>query len=240
MKVTRFLVSLLMLGAVATTASAQGVASLNWNSCVGPLNRTITPDGLNGLYASVSGHSAAHKAYQVFVFFGSGAAGPIRDAWRFDAPGCQGSSFLTIDHLAPAAVVKTCPSFQGTLQSLQIKDYSVDAVTGKARGVLANSYPAGIASTNPATRYFLARFLFDHTFSVNGATTPGADCGGLEVAVCAHFTSSAWLDLDGIEFEWAKNSEWATANDPNNDSRCPGATPAENTSWGAIKAQYKR
>ena len=239
MKVTRYFFSLLMLAAVATSASAQGVASLNWNTCVGPLNRTITADGTNGLYASVSGHSAAHKAYQVFVLFGSGSAGPIRDAWRFDAPGCQGSSFLSIDHLAPAAVVKTCPSFQGALQSLQIKDYSVDVVSGRARGVLANSYPAGIASTTPATRYFLARFLFDHTFSVSGATTPGADCGGLEVPVCALLTSSAWLDLDGLEHEWSKNSEYATANDPNNDSRCPGATPATATSWGSIKAQYK-
>lgn len=245
MKVTNFLVSLVMLGAVATTASAQGgVASLNWNSCVGPLNRSITPDALNSLYASVSGHSAPHKAYQVFVAFGSGSAGPLRDAWRFDAPGCQGSSFLAIDHLAPAAVVKSCPSFQGPLQSLQIKDYSVDPISGKARGVLANSYPTGSSSmttptTNPAVRYFLARFLFDHSFSVNGATTPGADCGGLEVGVCAHFTSSAWLDLDGAEFEWAKNSEWVTANDANNDTRCPGATPAQATSWGSIKAQYK-
>lgn len=241
MKVTRFLVSLIMLGAVATTASAQGVASLNWNSCTGPLNRTITPDALNSLYASVIGQSIPHSGYQVFVVLGSGSAGPLRDAWRFDAAGCQGSSFIQIDHLAPAAVVKACPSLQGIAQSLQIKDYSVDAVTGKARAVLANAYPSGIATSNPAQRYFLARFLFDHSFSVAGATTPGADCGGVEVPVCAHFTSTAWIELaTGVEFEWAKNSEFVTANDPNNDTRCPGATPAANTSWGAIKAQYKR
>ena len=237
MNVTRFLVSLVLLAAVATAASAQGVAGLHWNSCFGPIDRTITADANNSLYVSVIGHSAAHKAYQVFVGFGSVSG--IRDAWRFDAPGCQGSSFLTIDHLAPAAVAKACPSFQGALQSLQIKDYSYDVVTGKTRGVLANSYPAGIPASNPAIRYFLARLVFDHTFSVAGPTTPGVDCGGLDVTVCAHFLSTAWLSLDGVETEWAKSPEFVTANDPSAGAGC-FPTPAENTTWGAIKAQYKR
>ena len=237
MKLTRYLVSLVLLAAVPATASAQGVAGLNWNSCSGPIDRTITADANNSLYASVMFHSAGHKAYQVFVGFSSVAG--IRDAWRFDAPGCQGSSFLTIDHLAPAAVVKACPSFQGALQSLQIKDYSYDVVTGKTRGVLANSYPAGIAGSLPGQRYFLARFLFDHTFSVAGPTTPGVDCGGLDVTVCAHFLSAAWLSLDGVETEWAKNPEFVTANDRSAGAGC-FPTPAENTTWGAIKAQYKR
>ena len=241
MKLTRFLVSLFAVATFATSASAAGVSSLNWDNCTGPLDKAVTPGSVVSMYASVLGQDTPHKAYQVFVALGSGSFGPMKDAWRFDAPGCQGSSFITIDHLAPAAVVKTCPSFMPPIQSLQIKDYSFDAVSGKCRAVLANSYPSATnQNITPTTRYFLARFLFDHTFSVVGPTTPGVDCGGVEQPVCAHFTSSSWLTLDGVEIEWAKNSEFVTANDASNATRCPGATPAQTTSWGSIKAQYKR
>lgn len=242
MKLTRFLFSALLLGAMATTASAQSV-SLNWNNCTGPIDRTITPDNLNSLYASVIGHNQPHKAYQVWMFFGSGNAGAVRDAWRFDPAGCQGSSFIQIDHLAPAAVVKTCPTFQGALPSIQIKDYSFDPVSGKTRAVIANTYPDGnVTQVNPAVRYFLARFLFDHTFSVAGPTTPGVDCGGLATSVCGHIIAdkASWLTLDGVEIPWAWQQEFVTANDPANSTGCPGATPAAPTTWGAIKHTYKR
>src|SRR5688500_1676494 len=144
---------------------------------------------------------------------------PSATRGAFDAPGCQRSSFISIDHLVPSVIAKACPPFQGTLASLQIKDYSFDPLTGRARGVLANTYPAGnFTQVNPAQRYFLARFLFDHTFSVNGATTPGADCGGLEVAVCAHLTRASWLSPGGVETPWAFGQEYVTANDPVNST----------------------
>ncbi len=237
MKVTRFLLSVLFLGAMATTASAQS-AWLNWDSCVGPINKAIAPGTQARMVASVTGQAGAHKAYQVFVSLGSGNAGALRDAWRFDAPGCQGSAFITIEHIPPAALAKACPAFQGANSSIQIKDYSYDGPSGKARAVLANTYPAGQAPN--AARQFLAGFLFDHLYSVNGATTPGADCGGLEVAVCAHLTRASWLDLDGVEYQYPFASEYVTSNDPSNSTGCPGAPPAEAATWGSIKHQYKR
>jgi hypothetical protein len=240
MKVTRFLLSALFLGAMANSAFAAGAVSINWDSCVGPLNKSIVP-GVNNLYASVLGHDQPHQAYQVWLSLGSGNAGAIRDAWRFDADGCQGSSFLTINHLAPAAVVKACPTFQGANTSYQLKDYSFDALTGKARTYLANTYPASnFTNVNPAVRYFLANWAFDHTYSVNGATTPGVDCGGLEVGVCIHITKTSWLTPGGVEFPWAIAGEYVTANDAANATGCPGATPADNRTWGSVKAQYKR
>jgi hypothetical protein len=241
--VTRFLLSALFLGAMATTASAQPSAGMNWDTCTGPISKSILPGTQARLVVSATGMSVQHNAYQTFVILGSGNAGDLRDAWRFDAAGCQGSSFITIEHLAPAALAKTCPSAQGNTASIQIKDYSYDALTGKARAVLANTYPAGMIPV-PTTRYFLAGFLFDHLFSVNGPTTPGADCGGLEVAVCAHFDQTrrtSWLEMsNGVEHPFAISSEYVTSNDPNNAIGCPGATPAESKTWGQVKAQYKR
>jgi hypothetical protein len=211
--------------------------SLNWDNCTGPINKQIAPGQTNnGLFASVLGHNQPHQAYQVFVLLGSGNAGAIRDAWRFDAPGCQGSTAIAINHLG-----KACPSFQGALASIQIKDYSFDALTGKARAVLANTYPAGNnTQIDPAVRYFLASFVFDHSFSVVGPSDPGQTCGGLEVAVCAHLTRTSWLSPSGVETPWAYGQEYVTANDPNNSSGCPGATPAVSKTWGEVKAQYKR
>jgi hypothetical protein len=246
MKVTRFLLSALFLGAMATAASAQGIASISWNSCTpGPANLDILPGTQASLYASVIGQSQPHTGYEVQVALGSGSAGALRDAWRFDGDGCQGSSFITIDHLAPAAVVKACPTFSGTQSVLQIKQYNYDAGTGKAVALCANAYPqGGTGTTNPALRYFLARFLFDHTYSVNGPTTPGADCGGLEVPVCAHLRVAKWNTVappGGVaqEVPWAIGQEYVTSRDPQNASGCPGATPAVSKTWGSLKAQYK-
>jgi hypothetical protein len=192
--------------------------------------------------ASVLGHSQPHQAYQVFVMLGSAHAGALRDAWRFDAAGCQGSSRITIDHLAPAFLGKACPSFQGALASIQIKDYSFDAATGKARAVLANKYPAGnFTEVNPAQRYFLAQFLFDHSFSTNGPSDPGNTCGGLDVAICAHITRTSWLSPDGVETQWPLAQEYLTANDPDqSQDPCGFYVPAVRATWGGIKAQYRR
>src|SRR5688500_9689269 len=159
MKVTRFLLSVLFLGSFAATASAQPTAAINWDTCTGPINKQILPGTHARAVVSATGHSVGHTAYQAFVTLGSGPAGPAY-AWRFVAAGCPGSSFITIEHLAPAALAKTCPSMQGANSSIQIKDYSYDPLSGKARAVLANTYPAGVLAPNPATRYFLAGFLF--------------------------------------------------------------------------------
>jgi hypothetical protein len=241
MKVTRFLLSALFLGAMATAASAQGIASISWDSCnPSAPNKDILPGTQASLYASVINHSAPHTGYEVQVALGSGSAGALRDAWRFDADGCQGSAFITIDHLAPAAVVKVCPSFSGTQSVLQIKQYNYDALAGKAVALCANAYPGGgTGTTNPAQRYFLARFLFDHSFSVDGPGTPGQTCGGLATAVCAHVRLAKYNLQGGGEVLWAIGQEYVTSRDPANASGCPGATPTLNKTWGSLKAQYK-
>ena len=167
----------------------------------------------------------------------------MRDAWRFDPAGCD-VGFFTLNHTAPAAVSKTCPSFQGNLQSLQIKDYSYDGTTGKVKITLANAYPNGgagnPAATNAAQRYFLANYNFDLTFAVVGPGAPdGSTCGGVEVPVCFALTQATWLDLTGAEIPWNIASGYITTNDPNNLQHCPGTVPAAPRTWGSVKSQYR-
>lgn len=248
MKLNRLFASMVILAVSASTSFAAGVASINWNSCTGPVNIATAPGTPVNAYVSILGQTQTSQAYQC-VTLGGSAGGPIADAWRFDPAGCQGSSFFTLNHLAPAAVVKTCPSFQGAFQSLQIKDYSFDPSTGKVRITLANAYPNADASnnaqgnpggTNPAVRYFLANYLFDLSFASNGPTPADlSTCGHLEVPVCFGLLTASWLDLAGNETQYAIASGYLTTNDAANAQHCPGTVPAQTTSWGKVKGQYR-
>ncbi len=236
--------ALAALALAVPVQAADGTYNLNWDTCTGPIDKTVvaaqTPVNL---YASVIGLDVPNSGYLVQVIFGNSSTTNVADAWRFDAPGCQGSSFATINNLAPAAVVKTCPSLQGTLQALQIKDISKVSTTADPydgdylRATLANAYPDGVTAPNPATRYFLMNILFDHTFSVAGLTTPGADCGGVEQPVCFATTASSFIELStGIEFNFGGSGNRGVT--VNGSAGCP-ASPAQSTTWGAIKNQYR-
>jgi len=241
MKLNRIFASMLILAATATASFADGVVSLNWDSCVGPVNKAVAGGAPVDAYVSVIGQTQTAQSYQC-VTWGAQPGGPMRDAWRFDPTGCD-AGFFTLNHLAPAAVTKTCPSFQGAQQSLQIKDYSYDSTTGKVKIVLANAYPNGGAG-NPAatvagTHYFLANYHFDLSFAVAGPGDPPNTCGGVDVPACFALTSATWLDLSGNEIAWTPGQNFITANDPTNAQHCPGIVPAQTRTWGSLKSQYR-
>jgi len=234
MKVTRFLLSVLLLGVTATVSSAQGVVNLSWQTCTGPVDRAQVQAPGNKVIASVLGQSSPHQAYQVNIVAGS--PGGLRDAWRFDAGGCN-DGFLTMTHAD--ASVKSCPGFQGG-EGLQIKKWTYDPLTGKTLGLIANAYAQTPAlSPVPTTRYFLAEWNFDHTFSVVGPGDPGNTCGGLEVGVCLAIQDAKWLDMSGGEVPWTVGQSYVTANDAANASHCPGPVPVQSKTWGSLKSQYR-
>jgi hypothetical protein len=224
--------------------AAHGVVDLSWHTCSPVVAHVENPaTGPLFLVASVLGNDQTHDAYQVrFVL-----ASPWRtvpDAWRFDAAGCQGSDLLIIHHLAPSNLVKACPSFQGTSPSIQIKDYSFmppgsGIATTVMRGVMASTYPAGRTSL-PSQRYFLAAFIFDHTFSVPGATTPGTNCGGFETPIVGQlltgiingvWQTSYLRQSDHMEFPFDPGNTFVSLG---------GAVPVTGATWGGIKAAYRR
>ena len=236
--------ALAALALAVPVQAADGTYNLNWDSCTGPIDKTViagqTPVNL---YASVIGLDVPNSGYQVMVIFGNSTTRQVPDAWAFDAPGCQGSSFVTLNHLAPAAVVKTCPSLQGILQSLQIKDVAKVNTSAMPydplllRATIANAYADGVLAPSAATRYFLANILFDHTFSVVGATTPGTECGGVEQPICFATVASSFIELStGIEFNFGGGGNRGVT--VNGSAGCP-ASPAQTTTWGAIKSQYR-
>jgi hypothetical protein len=213
---------------------------MGWDSCTGPITITVEGGSPVALWASVVGQAQPHLGYQIRIEVGRASGRMLPDAWRFDADGCQGSKFIAIDVItAIPEMSKTCPSFQGAAQSIQVKDYSVDPVSGRGRIVCANAYPFGTSLPNPATRYWLMRVLFDHTFSTAGATVPGVSCGGVEEPVCFMVRQAEWLTTDLVETPWAIDQEFLSANDPSFVS-CFGGVPARASTWGSLKAQYRR
>jgi hypothetical protein len=235
-----------MVTLAGTSQAANGVIDMSWNVCAPVVQDiTTTTPGQYSLYLSVLGIDQAHQAYEVTYIY-SNSSSTVPDAWRFDPAGCQGSSFVTIDHLAPAAVSKVCPTFQGALQSVQVKDVAFVPPSDSRylqtnmRVSLFNAYPAGIPTTNPATRYFLGRTLFDHTFSVVGPTDPGNTCGGFEQSICFKLIRGNYLDLAGTEIPFDRNVAvgaplFVTFNGP---AGCAGV-PAQAKTWGQIKNQYR-
>jgi hypothetical protein len=233
--------------------AANGVVELTWGTTCTPIVQDITPTAApTSMMASVTGNDQTHNSYQVRFLIGD-ATHNVPDAWRFDAAGCQGAPFITINHLPPGSAAKTCPAFQGTNPSIQIKDYSFVAPGGQyastlIRGVCANTYPAGFTSL-AATRYFLTQFIFDHTSSVNGAGSPGVTCGGFETPMCIVLlqgdrsnqtqggTTSFITLADGLEhpFDPSLTNYWLATH---GQGACQG-TPVENKTWGQIKSQYR-
>jgi hypothetical protein len=232
MKVTRFFLSVLLLGATATMSHAAPSASIDWQTCASAIDRTPVAGPGQKINVSVIGQTDLHKAYDARVTFGS--PGGLRDAWRFDTDGCQ-TGLLVMNQVD----AKTCPAFQqaGT-GALQIKKFTYDPATGKIVGLLADAYQA-VSSVNAAQRYLLSSYNFDMTYAAPGPTDPGVTCGGVEVPMCAHITYATWLTLDGTEVPFAIAKEFVTSNDPANSSGCPGATPATAKTWGSLKSQYR-
>lgn len=246
MKTLTIALMLVALAGSANIGAAYESVNLSWNGCTGPTNRTVLPGEIVSMYASVIGHSEPHRAYQFRIVYGTGA-GPPADAWRFDGGSCQGTSRLTWVHVAPPEVAATCPTFHGTLATLQIEDRTYDSNNGLSTFYFAVAYPNGglgnRTEVDPAQRYFLARWQFDHSNSVNGGGTPGQTCGGVGQPTCIALIGlsthpASWVDTDGVERPWAFANMFVTAND---HIGCPGLypDPAVNTTWGQIKGQYR-
>jgi hypothetical protein len=259
MKVTRFLLSAVLLLGFAGVSFAQvpeipengGNMNLQWDTCVLPVVQNKNSSaGANVAYATVTGHALPHQAYAVWLLVGDSNR-ELPDSWRFDSAGCNGG-FAGAAHQPPVALAKSCPGFvPANVQTVTIPAYQLapaglgyaTTLGNPSLSVSYNNGGAGSPNINPAVRYHLAGFTFDHTFSVPGPTNPGVDCGGFERGMCivAIPNKCSWLDLAGVEWEFNNIAAcFLTYNGGTSGGLCPGVIPAEQKSWGSIKSQYKR
>jgi hypothetical protein len=258
MKVTRFLLSAVLLIGFAAPSFAQvtpipelgGNMQLSWDNCAPLLQSKNAVAGPNVLYASVLGHTIPHQGYQVWLLIGDDAKS-LPDAWRFDSNGCN-AGFENATQTPPVALAKSCPSFGPTSGQFPVSVYQfappgLGYATTLGNAFLATAYPAGSQNIAPATRYHLAGFTFDHTFSTPGPTPADlSTCGGFEHGMCivAIPNKCSWLDLAGNEFAFGNvnaGQSWVVYNGGTaGGGLCPGIIPAKAKTWGEIKDQYKR
>jgi hypothetical protein len=231
------------LGIVMPAKVLATTLDLSWDTCrstalVRPAS--IPPDDVT-LYATAIGQTEPHQAYEVWIAISSGEQ-EFPDAWRFDADGCQGTGRFNFSHVAPAACIKCCPSYQGASASVQIRSYGpapehLGLPPGTFVVMLANAYPSGGATPNTAVRFHLAAFFFDHQgTSVEGPGTPGVTCGDYERPLCFQAIASRcnWLRMDGtdVPFEIGRGELFFR-------DECR-AVASEGSTWGQIKGQYRR
>jgi hypothetical protein len=206
-----------------------------------PVNTALAPGAVLDLYAMLTNSTEVSQSYEIKLHAGT-PGGPLVDAWRFDTNGCEGQTLWSFSVTPPAPLSKTCPSMQGSLPNIQVKDYQYDTTTGKSNLILANLYPnnglGNPADADPSKQYFLADFHFDFTFGVTGPGNPPNTCGGIEQPVCWAIYQTDFINTAGDQVDWVQAQNFLTVNDPNNSSHCPGAVPAVPATWGQIKGAY--
>jgi hypothetical protein len=246
------------LAFAGSSYAAPGLVQMSWTGC----NTTPTTDiaftagqaATLNLFVFLTNQSDPTQSYQVKILYGASATKTVPDAWRFDAVGCQTSAFVTLNHQPPAAVSKTCLSFQdagGPHSSLQIKDVSFVAAslgypTTLMDAQVANAYPVGNVPS-AATKYFLMDAEFNQSFS-NVGPTPGdnSTCGNAEIPMCFNLASATYIINDGsgdelpFTFHGGATGDWATAHEASQGAApsCQ-ATPVQTRTWGQIKSQYR-
>ena len=252
-----FAIAIGVLSAVRAEAQftpvAGGTVRLSWDSCSPLVMDRATNPGPIQIVASVLGQATAHKAYQVWIAGHSSSFAALPDAWRFDGDGCQAGR-ASVSSASPPPLAASCPSFvpagveKVEFNLVQLAPPGLNLFGEWINGLLLVAYPnSGGVVPDPNVRYHLATFTFDHTFSVPGSASEAGTCGGLEARMC--FTAipgrTSWLDLQ--DQEWIFNGvgqsgvgevPFISVNDPH--GACNSVIPAQATTWGSIKAQYKR
>ena len=245
----KLLTGLSVLAALAFAGSsyaANGVVNFSWDNCAPVVqDKTTATPGNYAWYISELGNDTFHTGHQVRVIYANSTQ-TVPDAWRFDPSGCQTSPFVVLDHTAPAAVSKTCPSFSGIAGAVAVKDLNFTDVndpyaTSTMRVVIASGYAAG-ANAVATTRYFLGSATFNLGAAVVGPGDGVTTCGGFEQPICFKLTTATYYDgtlLQEINFDRP-----VAPGDPlfitfNGPSAC-GAVPTRPSTWGTIKGQYRQ
>lgn len=228
---------LAFLAFAGVSQAAIGTVDMSWDSCTGPVDKTTGSPGVYSIFLTVIGHDEAHQGYDVRIVYGN-ASNLIPDAWRFDADGCEGSQLIAQDINS-----KACPPFhQNSGHSLQIRKVEFSPPfdpypTTLIRVLLANVYDP-VVSVNPGTRYQFERIGFDLTSAVAGTGTPGFTCGGFEQPMCFRLSYASFVTPDFQEKLFNRANPMLAVSF-NGSGVCPGAVPAQPTTWGSLKSQYR-
>jgi hypothetical protein len=207
----------------ARFAGHRELVRLSWNSCDSwASDQVFRTPGIYKLVLSATECDGQYVGHSSVIDI---APGPIPDAWRFDDGGCQTSSQW---FPSTGAFSKTCPALRETSGFTESSYYGIDQSSGHGRLVLSCQH-AGYTATS-AERYTLWTITLDHAYSVVGPTTPGVDCGGVELPLAFGLETDFW-HADGVTTRAIGEERHATWNG--------GVVRTVPTTWGQVKALYR-
>lgn len=210
--------------------AAPPTLTLTWDDC-GALvvSKDFAGPGFYAQTISAEGLTQPLNSY----FLGIGMGPVVVDAWQFYSPGlrgCQGSSRLAVSAAATGCSAVPGAVFTTVSMGPGITDPYVYL------NVAATVSPAFVP--DPAVRYALVHFVYDHTHSVAGPSGTGT-CGGAAVLQCFGI-SGAGLNsgfTPGVDYVWA--NDMITWQQPDHSGVCPYAVPIRRATWGLIKTLYR-
>ena len=160
------------LCATSPASANPGTIAFTWDACDGPIHKTAAAPGI---YIGL--HQRARHGYPA-----QGLRRRVR-LWRRESvragrvafrrgrvpglqPGHDPETSLRVRCRRPAPRFRGCagPSLD---QDPEVRPADQPYASTLMMVVLAASYYPGVQSVNPATRYFLGRFIFDHSYSVD-------------------------------------------------------------------------
>jgi hypothetical protein len=232
-----------LLSVTATAASAAGI-SLRWNACLGDAgvqNLGFACDTNTGSRALVGSFQLASDLAGVhsneLVVDLAAASATLPDWWRFLSAGSCRQLSLSIS----AYEGTNCPDLFVGKASMNIAAYLVPSGVGPnyARLLSVNAVQQASAVDLPAGQeYGIARWTIN-----NQKTIGTGSCAGCATPVCIVFSSANIISLDhptGIKLTEpaAPGSNYVTWQGGGGNF-CPAATPARNSTWGAVKSLYR-
>jgi hypothetical protein len=230
--------SLLLVGLVATAASAQGFVRLSWDNC----DPYVQDKGVGGIpgdaivkqILSIAGEDRENFGH--LTFLQAVGAGVVPDAWRFDAAGCPSAFDPTLFSASTDGVNPfTCPAFKSADEG---PGFAVTYDGSKLQVELSQVYVTPFLPT-ASKRYTLWQLGYNLGTSVFFPPGDPNYCPGIEDPVCFHLLQSGLVLDIGVLEPLGFSEDFVTWQDPNNDLRCPLPTQSQESTWGTIKGMYR-
>ena len=226
---------------VATSGAAPARADTtirgSWNfSCAS----TVTEIVLGGserhrLTFGQAGADSLPRTIRLVLELSAADGGPIPDAWRFDAGGCQGPDLLSWDYFV-AAAIKTCPGNMPPVAQTVTHDVRLAPDGQSLRFEFERTFATPSVLRGLSERLVLS-LLFDHSASVAGTASGGAACGGVERPVCLRLVEAQYESFAGMWQDHRRlNTDYRANAPPGSDC---GPVAARAATWGTIKGQYR-
>jgi hypothetical protein len=252
--------ALLALSLVAGSADAAPGVSLRWNHCLsdgGVLNKTFACNTNSGSHTLVGTFRLATPMNDVIgaeiVLQLASASAVLPSWWQFlNLGSCRQSSLLVNNSANPADL--SCLDWSSGQMFVGIASYCTSAGPCADRPSTANA--ARIKLVEAVAQEFATPLAggqdyFAFNLVVQNANTVGSGaCSGCETPVC--------IVLNSIDVVAKGNVEHRTLSGPTNGTDadfaawqgggtpvvggligCPAATPARNSTWGALKSLYR-